>query len=157
VEFREGAIEASIQQIDSLNVITATLKDVATDSLVADALIKVQVQRMFKPLRISEDLLMTDESGSIEVTIPGDIPGMDGNLGIEVVIEDNDSYGTVKKIVQAQVGTPIVVESTFDQRSLWATSGKSPIFILVFTGLLIFISWGLILYLIVNLFKIAKN
>lgn len=157
VEFRDGAIEASVQEVDSVNVVTATLKDVATDSTVADALIKVQVQRMFKPLIISEDMLMTDEAGSIQVPVPGDIPGMDGNLGIEIVIQDNDSYGTVKKVIDAPVGTPIVVESTFDQRSLWATSGKSPIFILVFTGLLIFGSWGLIAYLIVNLFKIAKN
>ena len=157
VEFRDAVIEASLQQQDSLNYVSAVLKDAATDSLVADALIKVQVQRMFKPLRISEDLLMTDADGSILVPVPADIPGTDGNLGIEVVIEDNESYGTVKRIISAPVGTPIVATSTFDQRSLWATAGKAPVFILVFTGLLIFGSWGLILYLIVNLFKIAKN
>jgi hypothetical protein len=157
VEFRDAAISATLQQKDSLNYIAATLADVALDSVVADALIKVQVKRMFKPLRISEDLLMTDSDGGIFVEIPPDIPGMDGMLDIEVVIEDNDTYGTVKSHLQAPVGTPIVVESTWDQRALWARGSRAPLFILVFTGVLVFVSWGLIAYLIINLFKIAKS
>ena len=157
VEFRDAAISATLQQQDSLNYIAATLKDVALDSLVEDALIRVQVKRMFKPLRISEDLLMTDAEGGILVPVPGDIPGKDGVLDIEVMIEDNETYGTVKATLEAQVGTPIVEVSTYDQRTLWGRSSRTPIFILIFTGLLIFGSWGLILYLIFNLYKIAKN
>lgn len=157
VEFRDGAISASLQQKDSLNYIAATFSDVARDSLIGDALIKVQVKRMFKPLVISEEFLMTDEAGSVLVPVPGDIPGRDGNLDIEVVIEDNDTYGGVKAMVEAPVGTPIAYESTYDQRALWARGSKAPIFILVFTGLLVFGSWGLIAYLVFNLFKIAKS
>lgn len=157
VEFRNGAITASLQEKDSVNYITATLSDVALDSTVADALIKVQVKRMFKPLRISEDLLMTDSDGSIFVEIPPDIPAVDGMLDIEVVIEDNDTYGSVKAGLKAPVGTPIVVESNWDQRALWARASRAPLFILFFTGTLVFVSWGLIVYLIVNLFKIAKS
>jgi hypothetical protein len=157
VEFRDAAINASLEQRDSLSYITATLSDVALDSLVEDALIRVQVKRMFKPLRISEDLLMTDADGSILVEIPRDIPGIEGVLDLEVLIEDNDTYGTVKSELQAPVGTPIVVESTWDQRALWARGSKAPLFILVFTGVLVIGSWGLIAYLIVNLFKIAKS
>ena len=157
MEFRDAVINASLEQRDSLNYITATLSDVALDSLVEDALIKVQVKRMFKPLRISEDLLMTDADGSILVEIPTDIPGKDGILDIEVLIEDNDTYGTVKSELQAPVGTPIVVESTWDQRALWARGSKAPLFILIFTGILVAGSWGLIFYLLFNLYKIAKN
>ena len=112
---------------------------------------------MFKPLRISDDLLMTDAEGSILVPVPGDIPGKDGVLDIEVVIEDNDTYGSVKAALEAPVGTPIVVSSTYDQRSLWGTAGRAPLFILFFTGVLVFGSWGLIFYLLFNLYKIAKN
>jgi hypothetical protein len=157
LEFRNASIQATLQQKDSLNYIAATLTDVALDSLVEDALIRVQVKRMFNPLRISEDLLMTDAAGSILVPVPGDIPGRNGVLEIEIMIEDNDTYGTVKKSLQAQVGTTIVEESTYDQRSLWGTANKAPLFILFFTGILVFGSWGLILYLLFNLYKIAKN
>jgi hypothetical protein len=157
VEFRDAAINASLEQRDSLSYVSATLSDVALDSLVEDALIKVQVKRMFKPLRLSEDLLMTDADGSILVEIPPDIPGKDGILDIEVVIEDNETYGTVKSGLQAPVGTPIVVESTWDQRALWARGSKAPVFVLFFTGALVIGSWGIIAYLIVNLSKIAKS
>ena len=157
VEFRDAVIRAELQKRDSINYVAATLSDVALDSVVEDALINVQVKRMFQPLRISEEFLMTDSEGSILVPVPGDIPGRDGVLELEVVIEEHDSYGTVKTTLDAQVGTPIVHKSTYDQRAIWARSSKTPIFILIFTGVLIFGSWGLILYLIINLLKIAKN
>lgn len=157
VEFRDALLMASLVQKDSLNFIEATLKDKALDSTIADALIKVQVTRMFKPLLISEDLLMTDESGSVMVEIPSDIPGKDGNLAMEVVIEENDDYGTVKARLEAKVGTPIVASSTYDQRTLWGRSSRAPLFILFFTGLLVIGSWGVIFYLLFNLYKIAKN
>jgi hypothetical protein len=112
---------------------------------------------MFKPLRISEEMLMTDAGGSILVPVPTDIPGKEGILDIEVVIEDNDTYGTIKTSLEAPVGTPIVVESKYDQRALWARGSKAPVFILIFTGVLVIGSWGLIAYLVVNLFKIAKS
>ena len=157
VEFRDAVLSAKLVQKDSLNYIEATLKDKVLDSTIADALIKVQVERMFSPLVVSEEFLMTDESGSINVEIPGDIPGKDGNLAMEVVIEENDDYGTVKAQLDAPVGTPIVHTSTYDQRTLWGRSSRTPLFILFFTGLLVFGSWGLIFYLLFNLYKIAKN
>ena len=157
VEFRDASITTRIKEIDSVAYISAILKDVKSDSVIADALIKVQVERLFKPLLISEDLLMTDEEGSILVEVPNDIPGMDGMLNLEVVIEDNDTYGTVKTVLEAPLGTPIVVDNTYNERTLWGTRGKTPLFILFFTGVLIIGSWGLIIYLIMNLYKIAKN
>ena len=157
LEFRDAAIRAELQKQDSINYIAASLSDVGLDSLVEDALINVNVKRMFKPLRISEEFLMTDSEGSILVPIPADIPGKDGLLEIEVVLEENDTYGIVKTSLEAQVGTPIVYKSTYDQRAIWARSSKTPIFILIFTGILVLGSWGLVLYLIINMYKIAKN
>ena len=119
IEFRDATLNASLQIQDSVNYIEASLFDTVLDSLVEDALIKVQVKRMFKPLEISEEFLMTDNEGSILVPVPGDIPGKDGILDIEVVIEENDTYATVKTSLQAEVGTPITHISTYDQRALW--------------------------------------
>ena len=157
IEFRDGAVEASVKEIDSVAHISASFSDIQLDSAVADALIKVQVQRMFKPLIISEEFLMTDETGSIQVSVPDDIPGKDGILTLEVVIEDNDNYGNIKKLIEAPIGTPIVVDNTYHERTLWATRDKTPLFILFFTIGLIVGSWGAIIYLIVNLFKISKS
>ena len=157
VSFRNADIRAELVQQDSLAFVQATLTDAAADSLIADALIKVQVVRMFRPLRISEEFLATDDAGSIEVEVPAGIPGPDGMLQLQVAVEDNDDYGTVIASLEAPVGTAIEQDTTFFERTLWAPRDRTPLFILFFTGLLILGSWGLIVYLVRNLIKIAKN
>lgn len=112
---------------------------------------------MFKPLRIGEEFNSTDDEGSILVPIDDGIPGVDGNLGIEVVLNERDDYGTVKAVVFAPIGVSIVDESTFNQRTMWSPRTKTPIFLLIFPNLLIFGIWGFIIYLIFNLFKLSKS
>ncbi len=157
VSFRDAEITAAIITKDSTNFVTATLKDVSLDSLLVDHSLDVQVQRLFSPLKIGEEFNKTDENGMILVPVDDDIPGVDGVLSLEVVLNDSDDYGTVKAVIKAPIGIPIVEESTFDQRTLWSPRNKTPIFILVFANLLIIGIWGIILYLIYNLFKISKS
>lgn len=156
IQFKDATINAEVITKDSINYISASLKETDTDSVLADQSLSVQVQRLFKPLRIGKEFNNTDENGTILVPIEEGIPGVDGNLTLEVVLNDSDEYGTVIAIVEAPIGVPIVDESTFDQRTMWGSRAKTPIFILIFTNLLIVGIWGIILYLIRNLFKIVK-
>jgi len=157
VSFKNAGISATISEKDSTNYISASLSDLSTNSPVEGESLTVQVQRLINPLKIGEEFNSTDENGTILVPIESGIPGIGGNLNIEVVLEDHDDYGTVKKIVRAPVGVPIVEESTYDQRTMWSPRNKTPWFILIFTNLLIFSVWGIIVYLVVNLFKINKS
>ena len=157
LSFMDAAIEAKVITKDSINYITAVLKDTSKDSVLTDASLTIQVQRLFQPLFIGEEFNITDENGTIIVPIEEGIPGIDGMLNIEVVLNDSDEYGTVKDIVMAPVGVPIVDESTFDQRTMWSPRNKTPIFLLIFPNLIIFGMLGLILYLVFNLFKIYKS
>lgn len=157
VSFRDAEITARIITKDSTNFVTATLKDISLDSLLVDHSLDVQVQRLFSPLKIGEEFNNTDENGTILVPVEDDIPGVDGVLTLEVVLNDSDDYGTVKALINAPIGVPIVEESTFDQRTLWSPRNKTPIFILVFANLLIFGIWGMLIYLMYNLFKISKS
>ena len=136
---------------------TATLIDVNTNSPIVDESLTVQVQRLFRPLRIGEEFNFTDDEGSIIVPIENDIPGVDGNLTFEVVLYESDDYGTVKALVSSPIGIPIIDESTFDQRTMWSPRNKTPIFLLIFPNLLIIGIWGLIVYLTLNLFKLSKS
>lgn len=156
IQFKDATITAEIITKDSINYISATLRETSTDSLLVDQALNVQVQRLFKSLRIGKEFKTTDENGTIFVPIETGIPGVDGNLIIEVVLNDSDEYGTVKALVKTPIGVPIVDESTFDQRTMWSPRNKTPIFILIFTNLLIVGIWGIIIYLISNLFKIVK-
>ena len=157
ISFKDAKIEAKIIAKDSLNYISATLIDTETDSPIADENLTVQVQRLFKPLRIGEEFNSTDDVGSIMVPIEQGIPGVGGNLTFEVVLNESDDYGTVKTMVSGQVGVPIVDESTYDQRTMWSPRNKTPIFLLIFPNLLIIGIWGFIVYLILNLFKLSKS
>ncbi|PCH52199.1 MAG: hypothetical protein COC22_04430 [Flavobacteriaceae bacterium] len=157
IRFKNATIKAALVTKDSINYITATLIDASTNVPLADVPLNVQVQRLFKPLKIGGDFTSTDENGTIFVPIEKGIPGVDGKLTIEVVLDDSEEFGTVKALVNAPIGTPIVDESTFDQRTLWSPRNKTPIFLLIFPNLLIFGIWGLIIYLITNLFKITKS
>jgi len=157
ISFKDANILAEFVVQDSLNYVSAILKETVTDSVLSDQILNVQVQRLFRPLKIGEEFNSTDENGTILVNIPDGIPGVDGNLIVEVVLADSEDYGTVKALVNAPVGIPIVDESTFDKRTMWSPRNKTPIFLLIFPNLLIFGIWGLILYLFINLFKISKS
>lgn len=156
ISFRDAHITAKLSTKDSINYITATLKDSGMDSVIVGESLGIQIQRLFQPLKIGEEFNFTDENGTIFVPIEEGIPGLNGNLNIEVVLEDSDEYGTVKAIINAPIGKPIVEESTFDQRKMWSARNKTPIFLLIFPNLIIFGIWGLIIYLIINLFRISK-
>jgi hypothetical protein len=157
ISFKDAAIEAKLITIDSINYITATLIDKSTDSLLIGQSLKVQVQRLFKNLPIGEEFNETDEDGTILVSIPERIPGVDGILAIEVILSESDEFGTVKTIVKAPVGKPVIDESTFDQRTMWSPRNKTPLFLLIFPNILTFGIWGIIIYLILNLIKINKS
>ncbi|MDH5412927.1 MAG: hypothetical protein OEW87_02210 [Flavobacteriaceae bacterium] len=157
ISFRDATIKANLITKDSVNYISATLLDTAKDSILSDQLLNVQVQRLFRNLRIGKEFNSTDENGTILVPIEEGIPGVDGNLTLEVVLNDSDDYGTVKALVKAPLGTPIVDESTFDQRKMWSPRNKTPLFLLIFPNLIIFGMWAFIIYLFINLFRIAKT
>jgi hypothetical protein len=154
--FKNADINAKVITKDSINYISATLLDTATGSPIIEESVNVQIQRLFRPLPIGEEFNYTDENGTILVPIEKGVPGVDGILTLEVVLNDSDDYGTVKTMVKAPVGVPIVEESTFDQRTMWSPRNKTPLFLLIFPNLLIFGIWGIIIYLIFNLFKITK-
>ena len=157
VSFRKASIKADWIVKDSINYVSAKLLDVMADSSVAEAALDVRVDRLFRPLRIGDTSFETDENGEIEVAIEDGIPGVDGNLKLEVVLNESDDYGTVKAILNAPIGKDIVDESTFDERTMWSPKNKTPLFLLIFPNILIFGIWGIIVYLFLNLFKISKN
>ncbi len=157
ISFKDAAIEAKLITKDSLNYISAKLIDKSTDSIIVNESLAIQVQRLFKSLRIGEEFNYTDKNGTVFVPIKESIPGVDGNLILEVILKDHDEFGTVKALINAPIGIPIVTETTFDERTLWSPRNKTPLFILVFANLLILGIWGIIVYLIVNLFKIKNT
>ncbi len=157
ISFKNSNINAKLITKDSLNYITATLIDESTNTPITNVSLEVQLKRLFRPLQLGEEFNNTNEGGTIIVSVEDGLPGVNGNLTFNIVLNESDEYGTVIAKVNAPIGIPIVDESTFEQRTMWSPRNKTPLFLLIFPNLLIIGIWGLILYLITNLFKITKS
>ncbi len=156
-EFKDANIATKLFTRDSVNYIQATLSDIFLQEPIVDQSLRVQVKRLINPLRIGKEFNYTDEDGTIIVPVEEGIPGIDGLLTLEIVYPDSDNYGTVKAVVEAPYGIAVVKDTSFNKRALWGPRSKTPYFILIFTIFLIVATWGPILYLIRNLFRIFKS
>lgn len=157
IKFKNANIEARLLTKDSINYINAALVDNFNKKPIIEEPLILRVQRLFRPLTLGDKFSMTDKTGSILTPIENGIPGVDGNLIIEVVLYESDDYGTVIDLVKAPIGVPIVDESTFDQRTMWSPRNKTPLFLLIIPNVLTLGMWAIIILLIVNLFKIYKT
>lgn len=153
---RDAQLSLHFSKDQDISYLEATLTDSHTGEALADLPLILQVQRLFRPLRIGDDFNMTDASGRVKIPIESDIPGVNGKLFFEVLLSDSDQYGTVKSTAQASLGVPITDQSTFDERTMWSPPSKTPLFLLVVPNILILGVWAILLYLIVNLFFIYK-
>jgi hypothetical protein len=153
--FLDVNLVASAIEEDSVNYISAELTDANGDPIEGEKL-QVVVQRLFAPLTIGESSNKTDEDGSILVAVENPLPGLDGILTFEVILESK-KYGNVKVVFDAPIGKVITDLSTFDQRTMWSPPGKTPLFLLIFPNIVIFGIWIVIVTLIFNLFRIYKS
>lgn len=126
---------------------------------VPDVDVKLFVRRNLADLSLSEKTLTTDAGGDVSASldfktpIPGDA---NGNIIIGAKVEDNDNYGTIVTMKYAKWGVAQKINSAFNERSLWASRDKTPIWLLVFPNLIIAVVWGLIFYMLYLIYKIRE-
>ena len=155
VSFIDVQLTAEVVVKDSVNHITAKLTDATGEPLVGQKL-SVTVDRLFAPLTIGKSSYKTEDDGTILVAIEESIPGVDGKLTFEVMI-DNRKYGVVSNVFEAPIGTPVVDLSTFDDRTMWSPPNKTPLFLWIFPNLVILGIWIVIFMLVRNLYKIYQS
>jgi len=155
VSFSDASIIAEIVEIDSVFNISAQLTD-GVGKPIAGERLKLMIKRLFAPLTIGKSYYETDDEGSILVPFENPLPGIDGVLTFDIMLESDD-YGIIHKIFDAPIGKVIVDESSFDQRTIWSPPSKTPIFLWVFANVLILGAWIVIFILIVNMYRIYKS
>jgi len=124
-----------------------------------DVEIKIAVKRSFGNLPIGDqETYTTDSTGAVTAEFKRDSLLGDGrgNFVLMARTEDNENFGNLftEKIVNW--GSPPVIDNTFNHRSLWATSSKTPIWLLGLAYSIIVGVWGTIVYLIFQLIRIRK-
>jgi hypothetical protein len=125
-----------------------------------DVELKIGIQRLGSFLPVSEEeSYTTDADGNVIAEFARDsIPASDenGNIILVVKVEDNDSYGNLIAEKQVNWGAVYPVQSNFSNRSLWATSDKAPLWLLFMAYSIIISVWGVIFYLVYQIFRIKK-
>jgi hypothetical protein len=149
-------LAAELKTVDDKHFIIGTLTKPNNEPIV-EAELKVRLQRLFSPLAVGKGFYFTDENGMINVPITEIMPGIEGKLNYEVILSDSDEYGTIKTVVEANIGTPIVDQSTFEERTMWSPPRKAPWFDLIIPNLLILGIWGYLVVIAFNLYRISKH
>lgn len=121
--------------------------------------LKVAVKRMDGELNICEtQTYTTDSTGTISAefkrdSLPGDV---NSNLIVVAKVEDNDQYGNLSVEKSVPWGSKFKYETNFYNRTLFARRGQSPMWLEVMAYSIILAVWGVLIYLIVQLFKIKR-
>ncbi|HEX5170330.1 MAG TPA: hypothetical protein VFW11_14230 [Cyclobacteriaceae bacterium] len=125
---------------------------------VPDVEMKIFVNRRFGRLFIGEETYTSDEDGLIEAEFSGDMPGDEnGVIEFGCMIEDHEEFGTLFAYAKNKWGTPMVDDnSAFAKRTLWSSRNKTPYWLLIFPNLAIAGVWGIIGYLILQIYRIKK-
>jgi hypothetical protein len=119
----------------------------------------IAVRRLGSDLPVNEkSTFTTDSTGQASADFKRDsIPGgATGNITLVAKIEDNDQYGnlSIEKIVPW--GAKFQYVNTFNERTLFATRDKAPIWLQLIAYSIIFAVWGILITLVFNLLKIKK-
>jgi hypothetical protein len=127
---------------------------------VPDVELKVGVQRLGGILSAGEeDMYTTDSTGAVTVELskPG-IPGdAKGNYSLAVRVEDHETLGNLLFEQTVPWGNRSVAEKGFfEQRTLWSTRFRTPLWLLLMAYTIVIGVWGTLLYLIWQLYKIKK-
>ena len=121
--------------------------------------VKIGVRRSGADLPVNETpTFTTDSTGQASAdfkrdSIPGDAKG---NIILVAKVEDNDQFGNLSIEKSVPWGSKFTWVSTFDQRSLFATRDKAPIWLQLIAYSIMFAVWGILLYLVFNILKIKK-
>jgi hypothetical protein len=100
----------------------------------------------------------TDSSGSVSAefkrdSLPGDVKG---KIVLTAAVLDNDTYGTLTAELPANWGKYYPYESNFDERTLFARRGHSPIWLELLAYGIVVAVWGVLIYLALEIRKIMK-
>ena len=101
----------------------------------------------------------TDSAGNVSVEftkigLPGDLKG---NLVLISKVEDNDPYGNLVIAKTVPWGVALQIDKGFfDQRTLWSTRFKTPLWLLLMATAIITSVWGTLIFLMWQIFKIKK-
>ena len=161
IEITKSKIEIDTANIDDVKNVIIKITELKNGEWlpVSDVELKISVKRSLGNLPIGdEETYTTDTDGTVTAEFKRDslLGDANGNIILIARTEDNETLGNIFAEKVVHWGKPPVIKNTFNQRSLWATRFKTPIWLLALAYSIIGIVWGTIIYIIVQIIKIRK-
>ncbi len=123
---------------------------------VKDVTVSVFIKKSFGMLPVTGDNMITDETGTVNVNLPKNLPGdKDGILNISSKVESDPKVGDLEATANIK-GTPAKIENTLNKRALWAARANAPISLVIAANLIIVLVWGTIIFIVFKLITINR-
>lgn len=155
-DLEDATIALSFSEENDSKTIIATALD-SSGLPIEELDLYFYVKRTFSLLPIGDIFNTTDESGVVAIEFPQDLPGdTEGNVLLIVKIMESDLYNDLEIKKNIKWGTPIQINQTEEERSLWAAAANAPITLIVAVSFMIIAVWYIIFYIVFILFKISN-
>ncbi len=146
---------------EGIRSVTAQLKEKKGNDWVPvkEIEMKLGVKRLLGNLTAGEaETYTSDTTGTASAEFKRDsIPGDEkGNIILVARVEDNDSYGNLVVEKSVPWGKAVQADTHFWHRTLWSTGDRAPGWLLFLALSIILGVWGVVFYLVRQLFKIKK-
>ena len=156
----ESNLNMSLEEVDSVRQVVITLQttDAAGNTIpAADVEVRLFVQRMFGLLPLSSDPQLTDEQGEITLEFPAAIPGdTAGNLVVVAKVDEHELFGNLDFRKKIRWGVPLVIDHNKNIRELWSSRENAPYYLIIIVNSMLIGIWGVIAYIVFQVFRIRK-
>lgn len=146
------------EEIKSITAFIYTKSDTANIPI-KDVDIHFYVKRQFGLMNIGEANNLTKENGRVTVSLPDNIIGDDlGNIQILVKIENSIEFKNTEKSFTKPWGEALKTDDKwYDKNSLWGTSAKTPVWLLMLIIGISSIVFACLTYVFFIIYKIKKS
>ncbi len=153
---QEAVIHLTFSQTDTTRICTALVT--AGGKPVQEKEVHFYIKRMYSLLPVGS-AVETDTSGTAIMEYPLDMPGDErGQYTVVAKIEDDDTFGTVEEAAEVKWGvSPAGEHNRWEHRSLSASREHAPTYLILVSNLIIAVIWGVLLYVVIQVFRIRKE
>jgi len=160
-QITKAKIEIDTNRTDETKNVIINVKQLQNGEWVPakDVELKIAVKRSLGNLPVGdEETYTTDSTGSVTAEFKRDslLGDNKGNFILVARTEDDETFGNLFVEKTVNWGTAPVIDDSFNDRSLWATGSKSPIWLLGLACSIIAGVWGTIIYLIFQMIRIRR-
>ena len=125
-----------------------------------DVDVTIGVKRLGGSIKIGdEESYTTDSSGQVTAEFKLDsLPASDvkGNIILTAKLDQNEQFGNLSIEKTVPWGKYYKHSSSFGERSLWAARFRSPLWLLFMAYSIVAGVWGVIIYLVIQIFKMKR-